>query len=196
MLNSVAMRVWLAVAAALVGSCFAPDLGDGQVVCGAGGACPSGYVCRTDDRCWRTGSDGSSDGGGGDLASGCARSCPPGSSCSGGLCQPPTGAQMCKRAGDCSGGNVCAPFVVGGMVKFLCASPLPGANASRCGAPGADTTCKSGYCVVDGNDATLHVCLVPCMNANDCGGSNCDPAQPPVVIEGVTAPMFKICAVP
>lgn len=52
----------------LLTGCFSPDLGDGQVVCGAGGACPPDYVCRSDGRCWHDAGDGG--GGRPDLAAG------------------------------------------------------------------------------------------------------------------------------
>lgn len=45
-------------AALLLAGCFAPELGDGQVVCGAGGECPPGYGCGADRRCWRPPADG------------------------------------------------------------------------------------------------------------------------------------------
>jgi hypothetical protein len=40
-------------------SCFKPDLGDGRILCGGGGLCPNGYVCR-DRHCYRS-TDGSDD---------------------------------------------------------------------------------------------------------------------------------------
>ena len=62
----------------LVAGCFTPDLGEGQVACGAGGECPPDYVCRADGRCYHGPADGGTtaagdlllgSGGGGDLAS-------------------------------------------------------------------------------------------------------------------------------
>jgi hypothetical protein len=54
-------RAALALAAlvALCGGCdFSPNLGDGDVRCGAGGICPPGLHCQTDGFCHRHGSDG------------------------------------------------------------------------------------------------------------------------------------------
>jgi hypothetical protein len=168
------MRSALAVGALLFVGCFSPDLGDGKIACGSGGSCPSGYVCRADNHCWK---DGGSDGGAADMASSAA----------------------CQRAADCSGGAICVPYAANGTVKFHCAAPLAGAtlgSSARCAAAGSDASCKSGYCVTDANDAALHLCLYPCLGQNDCGGNNCDPVQPPVLVEGVTAPMFNVCALP
>lgn len=193
------MRLRFAVAASLVAGCFSPDLGDGKIVCGSGGSCPAEYVCRADNHCWKSGGTGS-DGGSDDMSSSssCARRCPPTSACADAICQPPPGATMCQRAADCSGGQVCTPFNVRGQVKFLCAPPLPGASggsSARCASEGTDTSCTSGYCVTDGNDSSVHLCLVPCLAQSDCGGTNCDPANP-IGVEGVTTLAFRVCALP
>lgn len=126
------------------------------------------------------------------------RACPPSSSCSNGYCAPPPGAASCTRSADCSGGQVCDLFVVGGVLAGSCAPPLAGGHDlySACGPPyGVDGTCKTGACALDANDPSLHQCLFPCGAAKDCpGGNNCDPVAGSVTIEGVSAGALRFCA--
>lgn len=49
--------VWT-VAAGASGCAFSPDLGDGTLACASDGACPSGYVCASDQRCYRSADGG------------------------------------------------------------------------------------------------------------------------------------------
>lgn len=51
------MRSYLLLTTLLAGACYNPTYVPGQVECGPGGACPEGFVCRTDNRCWRPGGD-------------------------------------------------------------------------------------------------------------------------------------------
>src|SRR3954468_379252 len=144
----------LSLAFVLVAGCFTPDLGEGQVACGAGGQCPPGYLCRTDGRCYHDGAgDGGAHGGGdlagggGDLATHCDRDCPPTSTCSAGVCAPPVGAAMCQRAQDCDSGKVCDEYNLGGTVRGFCTPPIPGAQggaAADCAPAGYDTNCQTG----------------------------------------------------
>ena len=231
--------------ALLAAGCFAPDLGDGAILCGASDVCPPDYVCRPDHHCWKSAGE-NADGGVGlatadlsmsmggdlagvvlDLASGggscaaagarscsdathsavCAavggtpvvdRACPPSSTCAGGHCQPPTGAAICHKPADCSGGTVCTPFVSGGTLATYCAPALPGASGgtyASCNLPGPDASCKSGYCVTDGANGSLHFCLAPCAGANQCpGGNSCDPVAAPATIEGAPTSGLSVCA--
>lgn len=52
------------LAAAALG-CTAPDYGNGHLQCAPSGACPSGFYCATDQRCWLDGSGPSGNGGDG-----------------------------------------------------------------------------------------------------------------------------------
>src|SRR5262245_7663209 len=45
------------VAAALAGGCFAPEYGSGHLSCQEARACPEGFYCATDNRCWRKGDE-------------------------------------------------------------------------------------------------------------------------------------------
>src|SRR6185369_2095935 len=65
------------------GCSFSPDLGNGDVRCGAGGQCPPGQHCQTDRYCHADGSDGGTGGNGDagglkDLGSCNPRRCQPG----------------------------------------------------------------------------------------------------------------------
>ncbi len=115
------------VCAALAAGCFTPDLGDGQVACGTGGACPPGYVCRTSDqRCWR------SDGQTGDLGSGGG-----GGSGGGDMASSGCGSDGTRVCADASHSAVC----MGGT-----------AHVDRACPPGS--TCMSGHCAPPANAAT------------------------------------------
>ncbi|HXU68479.1 MAG TPA: hypothetical protein VN947_04080 [Polyangia bacterium] len=48
-------RAALVLAAAAAG-CTTPSYGNGHLQCAAGGACPGGFYCASDDHCWRAGS--------------------------------------------------------------------------------------------------------------------------------------------
>lgn len=139
----------------LVAGCFTPDLGEGQVACGAGGACPPDYVCHDDGRCWHGPADGGTTGGGdlllGNSGGSCGvegtrlcvdathsgachagaavvdRDCPPTSTCTSGHCAPPAGARPCSRAADCMSGEVCDEYVAGAGVSGFCTPAISGA---------------------------------------------------------------------
>jgi hypothetical protein len=67
MRGRLAAALALAVTAAAAGSCtYAPDFGDGTLVCGDTGQCPKGYECASDNTCWKTGKTGGAGGTGGD----------------------------------------------------------------------------------------------------------------------------------
>ena len=59
---------------ALVAGCTAPDYGNGHLQCAPSGACPAGFYCAGDQRCWRDGSGP----GAADLASSAADDLGPG----------------------------------------------------------------------------------------------------------------------
>jgi hypothetical protein len=128
------------------------------------------------------------------------RTCPAGSDCSvGGVCRKPATLVPCSDSRTCGKGNVCAPFVDGGVIKFYCAPALASATVAiggTCKAPGVDTSCPSGYCVLDTNNPA-NLCLFVCdPNANNpCGNGNlnCDPAQG-ITIEGVPAMSLHVCS--
>jgi len=50
---------WLAVMVVVVGglgSCtYAPDFANDKLTCATGAACPKGYFCAADNKCWKTG---------------------------------------------------------------------------------------------------------------------------------------------
>jgi hypothetical protein len=189
--------VWLI--AVLVAGCFTPDLGDGQVLCGAGGACPPSYVCRADGRCYHDAGDGGATdlaGGGtsGDLATHCDRPCPPTSSCAGGICAPPVGAAACMRTSDCAGGAVCNEFNMNGMLHGFCTPPIGGGgSAAHCDGAGYDLTCATGICVAD--DKSRLACLFPCKGDGDCPSGKCQSTvTQPRMIEGAPTGGLRFCS--
>jgi hypothetical protein len=58
------MRAIAIIALSCSAGCFAPDYGNGELLCASDGTCPEGYHCASDRACWRDGTGP----GGGDLA--------------------------------------------------------------------------------------------------------------------------------
>jgi hypothetical protein len=193
----------LSLAFVLVAGCFTPDLGEGQVACGADGQCPPGYACRTDGHCYHDatgdgGAGGGHDLGSGDLAPHCDRDCPPASTCTAGICAPPVGAMMCQRVQDCALGLVCDEYNIGGMLRGFCTPPVvgaPGGSAASCSMPGDDASCRTGICAVDSKDSGKRACLYPCKGDGDCPGSKCQSTVgQPSSIDGAPAGALKFCS--
>ncbi|HEY7957511.1 MAG TPA: hypothetical protein VII38_19525 [Polyangia bacterium] len=160
-------------AAVALAACFSPELGEGRIHCGSGGACPPGFHCAGDQRCYSSevGPDGSSGDGGacvpltcanpprcGQLSDGCGHSlscgsCAGTSVCGGGgtaglCCVPaiacPTGAD-CGFAPDGCGGSVdCGGLNACGAQK-ACGG---GGTANVCGP--AHATCTPRDCAAQG----------------------------------------------
>ncbi len=179
----------------VVSGCFTPDLGEGQVACGADGACPPDYVCRSDGRCYHGGAGtadldgvGALGGGGADLAMSCgsdgARLCLDGAHsavCTSGVA---VADRPCPPTSACAAGR--------------CTPPGPGAGGgvtASCAAPGWDATCKTGLCAGDAKSGT-RACLNPCKGDGDCGGSGAKcqgTLGQPATIEGAAATGVKFC---
>src|SRR5428012_7542 len=74
---------------------FSPSIADGTIGCGSGGACPPGFSCAADNRCYSH------------LGSGCGGGapCPPGRQCNAGVCEcsgcDSTTSDGCTASGSC-----------------------------------------------------------------------------------------------
>ena len=44
----------LAIAIAIAGCGFSPDIGDGTITCGPKSSCPEGFLCGAGNRCYHT----------------------------------------------------------------------------------------------------------------------------------------------
>ena len=65
--NRLMARAVVAVIPALLlalSSCYAPDFANDQLQCGDNSACPKGYSCAADNRCWKNGAQPAADAGG------------------------------------------------------------------------------------------------------------------------------------
>ena len=118
------------------------------------------------------------------------RDCPPSSTCAQGFCAPPVGAAGCVGDVQCSGGQVCDVYVVGGVLVGFCTDPI-GANSGSCSVAGNDPSCDSGICA--SGDSTR--CLSPCTSGNDCVGSSqiCVSISNPTTIEGQSTSNTRHC---
>jgi hypothetical protein len=158
----------------LLAGCFTPDLGEGQVLCGANSACPTGYRCALDGRCYSNGhGPGGVDDGGGDLA-GCVHA----------TCGP----QSCGTIGDNCGGTVdCGDN---------CA-----ATSTTCGGGGTPHECGCPTLLVCGNRncgtipngcGGVETCGGQCPSGQTCGGGNGGNKMPNVCAAG-QACTPKVC---
>jgi len=116
--------------------------------------------------------------------------CPPSSTCDAGHCTPPPSATACTKAADCSGGQVCDLFVVGGTLAGFCTDPL-GPNTGSCSTTGFDATCKTGICAAGDGEQQ---CLTPCTTGADCTAQQaCVTVQQPTTIEGTGTSGQQFC---
>jgi len=149
----------------LVAGCFAPDVTNGGLSCGADDHCPPGFHCASDKTCWSNGHDPSGDGS--DLATSEQSD---GGDASGGPDLSPAlrpRGQACQAATDCESGfctdgvccdgacnGACEACNLAGSVGTCSSVPAGGAPSPghpTCG-PDAQSTCmRDGTC--DGSGA-------------------------------------------
>jgi hypothetical protein len=175
----------------VAGCAFPPDLGNGQLRCGAGGSCPPAYHCAA-GRCFKSGGPDQVATGVSDLASGdfssamdlsrttsgdlgacvpsCAGAC---SSCCRELCDEATSCNLTCPAGscdcelDCSNTKSCAVRcgkgdVCTGTIGNAGTATLTCATGSRC-----DFTCGgASSCMLDCRGSAQ--CSVTCTGAAKC----------------------------
>jgi hypothetical protein len=178
-----------AAVALLLGGCpFAPGLGEGNVRCSDDGACPPGYHCEPDRRCYTTSTsvDGGcvaascpangcgtmSDGCGGMLD--CGMSCPAAMPVCGGGGPNLCGAGTCVPVSQCPTG-ACGALSDGCAATITCNCPNGqtcggGGTANRCCMP--LTACPAGAnCgrAPDGCGGAI-VCGPTCSGQRFCGG--------------------------
>jgi hypothetical protein len=113
-------------------ACFPPDLGEGRIACGSGGACPPGYSCAVDNRCYSHPIDG----GGADLATSGVNDLAVGSD----TC----GAQVSRICTDAGHSATC--FFANGMwmaVPDRTCPPGSTCAAGHCQPPAGAATCTS-----------------------------------------------------
>ncbi len=169
------MRASLAAIALVASGCFTPNLGEGQVLCGPSGQCPTGYQCAGDGKCYT----GDVDLGNGDLA-GCVRStC--GSDACGVISDNCEGTidcgDPCTMGTTCGGGGT--PHLCGCPTEVSCGVRNCGTIPDGCG--GAETcggACPMGQSCGGGNGGNkmANVCAAGmacmpqvCHVGNDCG---------------------------
>jgi hypothetical protein len=128
----------------LAAGCFTPNLGEGQVACGESGACPSGYHCAGDGKCYSVEVDlGLADLSSGDLAGGCARATCGADTC--GVIPDNCGSTIdcgdpCTTGTTCGGGGTA--HVCGCPTEVMCGARNCGTMPNGCGGV---TTC-GGAC--------------------------------------------------
>jgi hypothetical protein len=133
------------------GSGSASGSGSGSSAGSAASGCTPGTRV-----CIDTQHSGSCDGSGHEVID---RDCPPGSTCGAGYCQPPPGAMPCTDDDQCSGSDVCDPYVGGGSFEGFCTGRDGAADTySQC--TGGDQ-CRTGVCT-DGQ------CFTACTSQSDC----------------------------
>jgi hypothetical protein len=135
-----AAAAWVAVAA---GGCYAPQIGDGTLGCADGGACPRGFSCGLDRRCWRApdGHGAQVDVGAGADAGGGDRSMTTGNGGAGG---------RDGQSGRGGGGRAGGPGGKGGGGSGVDAgadAAPPDAGKKPLGSPcSGPTECSAGFC--------------------------------------------------
>lgn len=167
----------LALAAGTTGGCYTPSIADGAFACGDGGACPSGFRCAVNHRCYRSGEDAqyehpvTCDSGtlttsvcsGAPISGECNPGCQTGCDC--GWCALIDGQSKCietvgtkdvgvicdpARTSDCKPGLYCQPECGTGRCYQLC-NPVSDPKLDTCG---AQSTCdQRARTVTDGGTA-------------------------------------------
>lgn len=144
-----------------IGGCFSPHVVNGTVTCAADGSCPKGFVCGSDNHCWRLGTGPKPTGGNGQDA----------------------GAPSSKDGPDAASGDPahCTNGVKDGDET---GKDCAGSCSTRCPKGegcGTDADCQSGLC----NQKTKTCADGPCSNDVldgdetdvDCGGPKCAPCD-------------------
>ncbi len=95
--------------------------------------------------------------------------CPTSSTCVSGACQPPAGAKICAKEGDCPG-QTCTGFVdpTSGGIGTFCA----GAEGNTSGGLPCTTAaqCRSNLCLAVGANGRLG-CFLACQQDGDCSST-------------------------
>ncbi len=162
----------VALAGALAGCLFSPDVGDGAFACATDGSCPPGFSCAADGRCRHDAVAGLDD---------AATKLDAAASLDAARCRPLTCAELgngCSPLDDgCGGRVVChtcaAPQTCGGPMPGTCGCMPQPCGARNCG----QTTDGCGKTLMCGDSD----CKMPpgshCGGAaaNVCGMANCKP---------------------
>jgi hypothetical protein len=176
----------LVVGVALGVGCYNPRLGEGDFVCGAAGACPSGWKCGPDNRCYRNVTSANFDANPRDTrgADTVVDVTPP---------PPPVDANMCMRGLTCSPGasagrpcdlvcqtgcgcaDRCTIAETSAICRPLTANPTP--LYDKC-SPDNDTCTAGAVCVPEVRyEACGAHCYRACRVDADCGPtSRCNEA--------------------
>lgn len=157
-------------------SCYKPTIQDGGFIC-LDGLCPEGFVCASDNHCWRDPASVPMVDAGMEPTCSFPTVTP--------LCSdPPAPGQACNPS--CQTGCDCGRCnVVGGVPK--CVAPGTVKQGELCKL-GAEDNCAPGfYCQKEACGNNLGRCYRHCTKSDQCGGSICGFA-----IEGTP---FNVCEV-
>ncbi len=165
-------------AALLLGGCYSPSIGQGKFLCGDGTACPAGFHCGGDNRCYSIAIDASPD-----VA--CVSVSSEMESCSAGPlsgnCNP-----VCQSG--CNGCGWCG--VVNGSSKCLTGTEGTKTVGETCD-PTSSHDCKAGLYCQPGCTSTTGRCYTICdpSNANCPSGSTCTQ----LALPGNASAAFRLC---
>ena len=159
---------------ALAAACYKPGINEGDFICGPNGACPDGFKCQTDNRCYRNGlpaDGGSSSDAPADTGPAMDMMCFQGVTCSSG---PPPG-QICDPVCQtgCGCGMKCAAPGVPPLCTALPAKPVD--FYDECTGEATGDNCRPGaVCAAETQAACGTHCYRACRGDDDCGpGSRC-----------------------
>ena len=194
---------WAALWAALsFASCYKPSIKDGGLVCSPANACPDGYTCAADHRCWTvppvdSGMDLGKDtappkdtGEGGVCVSptplcaagpsageACSPACQRGCTC--GRCNVVDGKPTCVAAGTVKLGDPCNPSADDCEPGLICLLETCGNGLARCYRHcTSNDQCDGTACTITiddskGNPTPYTTCDVPPRACNPVDGSGC-----------------------
>jgi hypothetical protein len=177
-------RLWqMSLLLGALASCYKPAIGEGDFICGPNGACPVGFKCLPDNRCYRnpSGFDAGATGGvgaGGTMGTG-------GAGGAGGSTSGPPDAAACFAGLSCSAGappgQACDPVCqigCGCQQKCVVANgppmcvPLPEKPEdiyATCQL-GMDSCRAGSLCTGESNPMCGSHCYRACRSDQDCGG--------------------------
>jgi hypothetical protein len=192
--------------------CYKPGIGEGDFVCGPGGACPSGFKCLGDNRCYRGSQTPDAAGAGGTAGTGgTAGAANTGGTGAGGTSggpdtAPPVDGAACFRGLTCSAGapagQTCDPVcqtgcgcqercVVANGVATCAPLPDKPADLYESCQPGMDSCRAGSLCVAETNPAACgNHCYRACRADNDCG-ANARCSEP--YLDRAGQPLGKVC---
>lgn len=175
----------VALLAAVLGlGCYNPNITDGGLACGSGGACPDNFHCASDGRCHRAPDAGR------DMGAVCTSATPPA------LCSRDRGSRACNPT--CNAGCTCGwcGAEVDGTIACLTGTPGTKGVGEVCD-PSRTTDCAPGLRCRNENCKGAGRCYKFCDSDVDCptagttcsisGGTLCslaDSACDPVVMTG------------